>query len=72
MKLYDHMLFYQQFRMTPETYEYLLQLVALNLVKDSSKREAIQPGECSSVTLRYLLTGDAQTTIAASYGMSKT
>ena len=57
------MLFYQQFQMTPEKYEYLLQLVAPNLMKDSSKREAIQPGELLSVTLRYLVTGDAQTTI---------
>ena len=41
-------------------------------MKDSSKSESIQPGECLSVTLRYIVTGDAQTTIAASYRMSKT
>ena len=72
MKLYDHMLFYQQFRMTPEKYEHLLQLVAPKSLKSCVKREAIQPGERLSVTLRYLATGDAQTTIAASYIMSKT
>ena len=72
MKLYDHMLFYQQFIMTLEKYEHLLRLVAPNILKSCVKREAIQPGERLSGTLRYLATGDAQTTIAASYRMSKT
>ena len=72
MKSYDHMMFYQQFRMTPEQYENLFRLVAPKILKSSQKREAIEPGERLSVTLRYLVTGDAQTTIAASYRMSKT
>ena len=72
IKLYDHVLFYQQFRMTLEKYEHLLQLVAPKILKSCVKRGAIQPGERLSVTLRYLATGDAQTTIAASYRMSKT
>ena len=49
-----------------------MQLVAPKSLKSCVKREAIQPGERLSVTLRYLATGDAQTTIAASYRMSKT
>ena len=35
-------------------------------------RQAIPPGERLCVTLRYLVTGDAQTTIAASYRISPT
>ena len=46
--------------------------MAPKISKSSQKREAIEPGERLSVTLRYLVTGDAQTTIAASYRMSKT
>ena len=72
MRLYDHSLFYQQFRMTPTKYEDLLNMVAPQIVKSSLKREAISPGERLAVTLRYLVTGDAQTTIGASYRMSKT
>ena len=72
MQVVDEMLFYQQFRMTPQKYETLLALVARRITKSSVKREAISPGERLSVTLRYLVTGDAQTTIAASYRMSKT
>jgi hypothetical protein len=35
-------------------------------------REAVGPGERLSVTLRYLVTGDAFSTIAASYWLSDT
>ena len=72
IQFFDEMLFYQQFRMTPQKYEHLLTLVAPRITKSQMKREAISPGERLSVTLRYLVTGDAQTTIAASYRMSKT
>ena len=72
MQVVDEMLFYQQVRMMPQKYETLLALVARRITKSSVKREAISPGERLSVTLRYLVTGDAQTTIAASYRMSKT
>ena len=74
MKSYDHMMLHQQFRITPgpEQYENLFRLVAPKILKSSQKREAIEPGERLSVTLRHLVTGDAQTTIAASYRMSKT
>ena len=72
MKIVHDMLFYQQFRMTPGKYKYLLRLIAPKITKSSVKREVISPGECLAVTLQFLATGDAQTTIAASYRMSKT
>ncbi len=46
--------------------------MAPKILKSSQKREVIEPGKRLSVTLRYLVTGDAQTTIAASYRMNKT
>ena len=72
MKLVDGMLFFQQFRMTPGKYESLLRLVGPRIRKSSVKRDAISPGERLAVTLRYLVTGDGQSTIAASYRLSKT
>lgn len=72
MKVFDKPYFFQQFRMSPEKFEELLKLVAPRIVKCSLNREPIGPSERLCVTLRYLVTGDAQTTIAASYRMSKT
>ena len=37
---FDHIMFYQQFRMTHEQYENLFQLVAPKLLKSSQKKEA--------------------------------
>ena len=72
MKLVDGMLFFQQFRMTPGKYESLLRLVGHTIRKSSVRRDAISPGERLAVTLRYLVTGDGQSTIAASYRSSIT
>ena len=67
LKLYDHEFFYKQFRITPTKYEELLCWVAPKIIKSNIKRESISPGERLCVTLRFLVTGDAQTTIGASY-----
>ena len=72
MKVFDQQYFFQQFRMSPEKFEELLKLVARRIVKSSLTWEPIGPSERLSVTLRYLVTGDAQTTIAATYRVSKT
>ena len=58
--------------MTPSKLEELLSYVAPVILKSSMKREAISPSERMCVTLRYLVTGDAQSTIADSYRMGKT
>ena len=71
MKLFDHQYFYQQFRMSPPKFEELLNLVAPRIAKCSLQREPIGPSERLCCTLRYLVTGDAQSTIAASYRISK-
>ena len=50
-------------RMSPERYDHLLSLVHNGLVKKYHIREPISPGERLAVTLRYLATGDSQTSI---------
>ena len=57
--------------MSPTTLELLLSWVAPHIQKETTRmREAIPPCERLRVALRYLVTGDAQATIAASYRMS--
>jgi hypothetical protein len=64
MRLNDHESFFQYFRMTPERLEELLCLVRPYLIKNSTTREPISPGERLAVTLRFLATGDSQQSIA--------
>jgi len=71
MKIFDKEYFFQHFRMGPEKFEEILSYVAPKITKCSVRREPIGPSERLCVTLRYLVTGDAQTTIAASYRMSR-
>lgn len=67
LRLHDQEYFFKYFRMTPSKFEVLLRMVAPFITKSSFKREAICPSERLAVTLRYLVTGDSQTTIALSY-----
>ena len=69
---FDHEYFFRMFRMTPTKFEQLLQLVAPSITRVNAKREPIGPDERLCVTLRFLVTGDAFATIAASYRMSTT
>ncbi|XP_057304432.1 uncharacterized protein LOC130641579 [Hydractinia symbiolongicarpus] len=71
LKLFDRELFFRHFRMTPSKLEELLGYVGPLITKSSLKREAISASERLCVTMRYLVTGDAQTTIADSYRMGK-
>ena len=70
-KLFDHQLFFKMFRMLPEKFEALLRIVGPRISKPFSRREPIGPAERLCATLRYLVTGDAFTTISASYRMSE-
>lgn len=71
MKIFDKEYFFQHFRMGPDKFEQVLGYIAPKITKCSLRREPIGPSERLCVTLRYLVTGDAQSTIAASYRMSK-
>lgn len=71
LQLHDHEYFFKYFRMSPASLELLLSWVAPVIKKETTRmREAIPPGERLCVALRYLVTGDAQSTIAANYRMS--
>jgi hypothetical protein len=70
--LFDSEFFFRMFRMSPSQYEELLGFVRPKILRVNARREAISPGERLSVTLRYLVSGDAFSTIAASYRLSDT
>ena len=71
MRLFDQELFFRYFRMSLSNFESLLSWVAPRILKQETKmREPICERERLCVTLRYLVTGDAQVTIAANYRMS--
>ena len=58
--------------MSPSTYEQLLGWLAPLILRKSTKmRESIGASERLPVTLRYCVTGNAQTTIAGSYKISQ-
>ncbi|CAB4002020.1 Hypothetical predicted protein, partial [Paramuricea clavata] len=67
LRLYNEEYFFRYFRMSVVQYEELLSTVAPIIQKSSQKRECIGPNERLCVTMRYLTTGDAQTTIAMNY-----
>ena len=59
--------------MSPENFEMLLSWIGPKIKKVTTKmREPISVDQRLYVTLRYLVTGDANVTIAASYRMSPT
>ena len=70
--LFDHEYFFKQFRMLPSKFEELLSYVGHKIQKSESIREPIGAAETLCVTLQFLVTGDAQTTIASSYQISPT
>lgn len=72
MRLFDHEYFFKQFRMTPARFDHLLSLVGPDITKCSLRREVIPPGERLCLTLSYLVTGDAQISMASSYRISPT
>ena len=69
--LFDEEYFFQCFRMSPTVFEELLSWTGHQLQKQTTRmRQPIGPRERLCVCLRYLVTGDAQITIATSYRMS--
>ena len=72
LRLFDEEFFFKYFRMTPVQYEELLTMIAPEIQKSCITRECIGPSERLCVTLRYLTTGDSQTTIGMNFRMSPT
>ena len=72
LRLFDDELFFRYFRMNASKFEELLLMVAPKIKKNCVSRDCIGPTEMLCVTMRYLATGDCQTTIAMNYRMSPT
>lgn len=70
--LYDNEYFFRNFRMNPQTLEMLLSWVAPYISKSSLRRAVATAEERLCIALRYLVTGDAQITIASSFRLSPT
>ena len=71
LRLHDELFFFKYFRMSPTIFQELLTWIAPYIQKQKTKmRVPITPRERLCVALRYLVTGDAQVTIVASYRMS--
>ena len=64
LQLFDREYFLKNFRIDTRTFEDLLSWVAPIIQKSSLRRSTATPAERLCVTLRYLATGDSQTTIA--------
>ena len=63
--------FFCCFRISPENFEMLLSWTGPKIKKVTTKmHESISVGQRLYVTLRYLVTGNAHVTIAASYRIS--
>ena len=70
LRPHDHD-FFKYFRMSPTVFEELLSFVSPIIVRQSTAmRDPISPSERLAVTLRYLVTEDAQCTVATSYRIS--
>ena len=72
LQLFDREYFFKNFRMDTRTFEDLLSWIAPIIQKSSLRRSTATPAERLSVTLRYLATGDSQTTIGTSYRIRPT
>ena len=70
--LIDHELFFKMFRLLPAQLEILLGWVAPKIIKANTRDGVISPQERLCVTLRFLASGDAYSTISASYRMGQT
>ena len=72
LQLFDKEYFLKNFRMDIRTFEDLLSWVDPIIQKSSLRRSTATPAERLCVTLRYLATGDSQTTTGTTYGIRPT
>ncbi|XP_074029877.1 uncharacterized protein [Leptinotarsa decemlineata] len=62
--------FIDYYRMSPDTFQYILSAIESSIAKYSIFRETIRPVERLSVTLRYLATGASFKTLGYSFRIS--
>ena len=68
----DRQYFFRYFRMNPERFDHLLELVRPRIEKQNTRfRKAISAEERLALTLRFLATGDAKQSISYSFRIGK-
>ncbi|XP_052125867.1 uncharacterized protein LOC127749901 [Frankliniella occidentalis] len=63
MREYDQDEFYRFFRMTPDCFDWLLEKVG-PFIRKRSNRKSVSAGERLAITLRYLASGDSQSSLS--------
>ena len=72
IRLYDHSVHFNYFRMLPSTFDDLLRLVQPVLSKQRSRfREPLSPALKLAVTLRYLATGESQASLSYNFRIGR-
>ncbi|KAK3920702.1 Protein ALP1-like [Frankliniella fusca] len=70
MREFDLDAHFNYLRMTPDSFDWLLQRVEFAITKQSFRRETISAGERLAVTLRYLASGDSQASLSYAFRIS--
>ncbi len=72
MRLQDHTMHFNYFRMLPSTFDHLVRLVGPSLVKQRTNfREPLSPSLRIAVALRYLATGESQASLSFNYRIGR-
>ena len=72
MRLKDHAMHFNYFRMLPSMFDELLSLVGLSIVRNGSNfREPLSPSLKLAVTLRYLATGESQASLTFKFRIGR-
>ena len=72
MRLKDHAMQFNYFRMLPSMFDELLSLVGLSIVRTGSNfREPLSPSLKLAVTLRYLATGESKASLTFKFRIGR-
>ena len=72
MRLQDHSMHFNYFRMLPSTVDDLLHLVGPSLVRQRTRyREPLPPALRLAVPVRYLATGESQASLSYNYRIGR-
>ena len=72
MRLHDHSMHFNYFRMLPSTFDDFLRLIRPTLVKKKSRfREPLPPALRLAVVLRYLAVGESQTSLSYNFRIGR-
>ncbi|KAE8737667.1 hypothetical protein FOCC_FOCC016865 [Frankliniella occidentalis] len=64
MKEFDAEVYFNFLRMTPDSFDWLLELIGPVISKSCDRREVISAGERLAITLRYMASGDSQVSLS--------